>query len=133
MCLSRKSILPVERNRGCPYLTEHAAFEPAAVPVMPSSTLPSSTTDRDAPSARPALERLRAQVNRAADEIERLRAENRRLQERVETLEQRPDVSQDEAFITLDDPEALRRQIQDFIDTIDAYLDEPTPEPDDAE
>jgi chromosome segregation ATPase len=72
-------------------------------------------------------------VNRAADEIERLRAENRRLQERVETLEQRPDVSQDEAFITLDDPEALRRQIQDFIDTIDAYLDEPTPEPDDAE
>lgn len=99
---------------------------------MPSSTLSSAATERDAPSAPPALERLRAQVSRAADEIERLRAENRRLRKRIETLERRPDVDPDAAFITLDDPEALRQQIEGFIDTIDAYLGDDAPEPDDA-
>jgi hypothetical protein len=104
---------------------------------MPSSTLPSSAaTGRDVPASPPALERLRAHVNRAADEIKRLRDENRRLRQRVQTLERRPAVGEGQAFITLDHPEDLRRRIEGFIDTIDAYLDEPadesTDEPDDA-
>lgn len=100
---------------------------------MSSSTLPSSAApERDASPSPPALERLRAQVSRAADEIERLRDENRRLRQRVQALERRPAVDEDQAFITLDHPEDLRRQIEGFIDTIDAYLDEPTDEPTDA-
>ena len=98
-----------------------------------SSTLSSAATERDAPSAPPALERLRAQVNRAADEIERLHAENRRLRQRVKALEQRPAVGENQAFVTLDDPEALRRQIEGFIDTIDAYLGDDTSNTDDAQ
>lgn len=94
-----------------------------------------ATTDGDRATPSPALERLRHQVERAAREIERLQAENRRLRERVATLEQRPAIGADEAFITLDDPEALRRQIDGFIDTIDAYLAEraPTSPSDDSE
>jgi regulator of replication initiation timing len=79
------------------------------------------TTEEDA-SPRPALKRLQKQVHRAAQEINRLRTENRRLKQRVQKLEQRPAVDENEAFVTLDDPEALRTQIEGFIDTIDAYL-----------
>lgn len=83
--------------------------------------------DGEAPSSRPALERLREKVHRAADEIERLRAENRVLKQRVEELEARPAIGEDEAFLKLDDPDALRAQIEGFIDTIDAYLAEDAP------
>ena len=74
------------------------------------------------------MERLRTQVRNAADEIERLRAENERLKQRVDALEARPAVSHDEAFVTLeDDPKTAQRQLQTFIDAIDAYLDANTP------
>lgn len=76
---------------------------------------------------RPALERLRRQVHRAVEEIERLRAENRALQQRVQELEARPAIGEDQAFLTLDDPDALRAQIEGFIETIDAYLAERDP------
>ena len=80
------------------------------------------TTDENDASPRPALRRLQKQVHRAAQEIDRLRTENRRLKQRVQQLEQRPAVDENEAFVTLDDPDALRTRIEGFIDTIDAYL-----------
>lgn len=100
---------------------------------MPSSTLSSAASQREALSSPPALDRLHAQVNRAASEIERLRAENRRLRQRVKTLEQRPAVDENQAFVTLDDPDALREQIEGFIDTIDAYLGDTPSDADDAQ
>ncbi len=87
-----------------------------------SPITPSQHTADGEPPPRPALKRLQRQVRRAAEEIDRLQAENRRLRQRVQKLEQRPDVGEDDAFITLDDPEALRTQIEGFIDAIDAYL-----------
>ncbi len=88
---------------------------------LSTSRLPA---DGQASTPSPALERLRKQVRRAADELERLRAENRALQQRVAELEARPTVGEDEIVLRVDDPDALRRQIEGFIETIDAYLDE---------
>lgn len=96
-----------------------------------SHITPSQHTADGEPPSRPALKRLRSQVRRAAEEINRLQAENRRLRQRVQELEQRPDVGEDDAFITLDDPEALRTQIEGFIDAIDAYLGDRDGTPDD--
>jgi len=95
------------------------------------------TTQQDTadgePSSRPELERLRTQVRRAAEEIARLDAENRALRQRVHELEQRPQVSEGEAFVTLDDPQALRTQIEGFISTIDAYLGDQEPSSDESD
>lgn len=93
-----------------------------ATPLSPTNAVDPSEARE---SSSDALDRLRERVQQAAQEIERLRAEKRRLQARVHELEQRPALDDDEAFIRLnDDPEALRRQIEGFIETIDAYLDE---------
>lgn len=95
------------------------------------STHVSASDDAPAtPSA--ALERLRRKVHRAAEEIERLRAENRRLKKRVQELETRPAIGEDEAFLTLDDPDALREQIKGFIETIDMYLDDRDASPEES-
>ena len=88
------------------------------------STQQNPSADGAATASRPALKRLRQKVHRAAEEIERLRAENRALRQRVAELESRPAIGEDEAFVTLEDPDALRTQIEHFIDTIDAYLAE---------
>jgi septal ring factor EnvC (AmiA/AmiB activator) len=85
------------------------------------------------PSLRPELKRLRTQVRRATEEIARLDAENRALRQRVHALEQRPQVSEGEAFVTLDDPEALRTQIEGFISAIDAYLGDQSPSSDEPD
>lgn len=92
-----------------------------ATPISPTNSADSSeATD---PSS-DALARLRNRIRQAVQEIERLRTENRRLQARVRELEQRPALDDDEAFVRLkEDPEALRNQIEHFIETIDTYLD----------
>lgn len=79
----------------------------------------------DLPEAQQDLLRsLFERVDAAADTIERLRAENRRLRKRVATLEQRPEVADDQTMVLLDDdPNALRSQVDRFIGAIDAYLD----------
>lgn len=82
------------------------------------------SAENEASPPRPALERLHKKVHRAAEEIERLRAENRALQRRVQELKTRPAIGDEEAFLILEDPDALRAQIERFIDTIDAYLAE---------
>ncbi len=93
------------------------------LPESPSSASDSASDDVASPSSE-ALRRLRERVNEAVQTIEQLRAENRHLRERVHTLAQRPAIGDDEAFIRLDDdPDALRNQIEHFIDLIDAYLD----------
>lgn len=77
--------------------------------------------------SRPALARLREQVHHAADTIEQLRAENRTLRRRVAELEARPTVGDGEIVLRVDDPDAMRRQIEGFIETIDTYLEERDP------
>lgn len=88
-----------------------------------SSSRPAAT-DGEARTSHRSLDRLRREVHRAAEEIERLRTENRALQQRVEALEARPAIGENEAVLTVEDPNALRTQIEGFIDTIDAYLSE---------
>jgi len=89
----------------------------------------------DLPEAQQTLLRtLFEQVDAAADTIERLRAENRRLRERIATLEQRPEVADDQTMVLLDDdPNVLRSQVDRFIGAIDAYLDGESEEETDAE
>jgi len=78
------------------------------------------------------LRRLARTIEQAVDTIERLRTENERLRRRVEELEAGPDLPDDETLLSLDDdPEALRDQITQFIDAIDAVLDRPVPGPSD--
>ncbi|WP_143815453.1 cell division protein ZapB [Longibacter salinarum] len=73
---------------------------------------------------REAVAALHEQVQTAADAIRELRAENERLRQKVEDLSERPDVSDDDAFILLDDDRAdLRERIQSFIDAIDEHLE----------
>jgi len=88
------------------------------------------TLDEEALSRLPAgqqeaIKHLHTQVARAVTAINALKAENERLRERVEQLEQRPAVADDETFLTLPaDPEALRDTLDDFIRSIDAYLND---------
>lgn len=71
------------------------------------------------------LERLRERVQEAVDELTRLREENAALHEHIEALEARPAVDPELTLLTLDeDPAVLRRKIEGFIATIDAYLAE---------
>ena len=97
---------------------------------MPDEPLRSPTDPSEDPdvASDDVMDRLRARVRDTVGEIEQLRAENERLQQRVDTLEARPAVRPDETFVTLDDdPQAVQRQLQDFIDAIDAYLDANAP------
>lgn len=110
-------------------MTDEPLFSPAEGST-PSSEAPDVAADPVDVAADEVMTRLRTQVRKAANEIERLRAENERLQQRVDALEARPAVGPDEAFLTLDaDPKTAERQLQDFIDAIDAYLDANTPSP----
>ncbi len=69
------------------------------------------------------LSHLRDRVEAAAREIERLRAENAALAERVLEVQDRRERAPSFAFGEGgDDPEALRRKVQGFIDTIDRLL-----------
>jgi HPt (histidine-containing phosphotransfer) domain-containing protein len=72
---------------------------------------------------REVVRRLSQQVAAAVETIEELRAENERLRRRVEELEAGPEIPDDETLLTLDDdPDAVREQITEFIDTIDSFL-----------
>ena len=88
-----------------------------------------SLADREAP---PALENLRATVQRAATELERLREEthqlreeNEQLRQRIDRLEKDPSAGRDGTALLVDDePQDLRQQINQFIEAIDAHLNE---------
>lgn len=71
-----------------------------------------------------ALERLRDRIQAAANEIYRLREENAALADRISRLEARAGGDLDEGtLLRLDeDPEALRRKVNGFIEAIDQYL-----------
>ncbi|NBC17534.1 MAG: hypothetical protein GVY18_09505 [Bacteroidetes bacterium] len=75
------------------------------------------------------LERLRDRVQTVAEELARLREENAALRDRVEELETRPPTDPDLTTITFDeDPETLRRTVENFIGAIDDYLAETSPD-----
>ena len=94
----------------------------------PPNTEPPSTAPEEALLE---LRALRAGAHEAARRLRRLRqrtreleAENERLKERVDELERSPAASHDGSALRLDDdPEALRKQIDDFIETLNAELE----------
>lgn len=70
------------------------------------------------------LERLRDRIETAAHELKRLREENQSLSARIKELEQRPNASMQNTFLSLEqDPELLRRKINGFIELIERYLE----------
>jgi hypothetical protein len=91
-------------------------------PVPPDET--TGADDLDVPEPfREAVAALREEVEAAADTIRDLRAENARLRQRIDVLSERPDVSDEDAFILLEGERAqLRDRIQRFIDAIDDHL-----------
>lgn len=83
---------------------------PAALPASAAATPPGQ-----------ALERLRARVLDTVREIERLRLENDTLAARLAELD--ADAARGPSLLPADgDPEALRRQIEGFVDALDALL-----------
>mgnify|MGYP006293377127 FL=1 len=89
------------------------------------ATTPSTgADDLDVPEPfREAVDALREEVEAAAETIRNLRAENARLRQRIDVLLERPDVSDDDAFILLEGKRVqLRDRIQQFIDAIDDHL-----------
>jgi FtsZ-binding cell division protein ZapB len=86
---------------------------------------PDSEVAADVPDAhRDVVQRLYQQVRAAISTIDDLRAENERLRKRIEELEAEPDYPDDETILALDEnPEEVREQITQFINTIDTYLD----------
>ncbi len=104
--------------------------------LSPPSFSPSDAAPSETPKAS-ALERLRDRVERAAAEIERLRDENAALAERVRALVEHDALADGEAPALPDigSGDALREQIEGFIETIDRVLAErrgETPAEDDA-
>jgi chromosome segregation ATPase len=105
----------------------------------PASSVPASVASDDENEAAPgdtadvshlpaehrdAVRRLHRRVREATETIEQLRAKNRQLRERIEELEAQPSFPDSETVLALDEnPDALRKQINHFIDTIDTYLE----------
>jgi len=85
----------------------------------------SSVDDLDVPEPfREAVEHLRRQVDDAVATIDALRRTNDRLRQKIDELSERPTVSEGKSFVVLDGTtDTLRRQIQHFIDVIDAHLE----------
>jgi len=85
----------------------------------------SSVGDLDVPEPfREAVEHLRRQVDDAVATIDALRRTNDRLRQKIDELSERPTVPEGESFVVLDGTaDTLRRQIQHFIDVIDAHLE----------
>lgn len=79
------------------------------------------------------MEQLRKRVEEAVTEIKRLRAENANLAERVEELSSHEVVGETTPGLKVEgDPDALREQVEGFIEAIDRMLavpssDEETP------
>jgi cell division protein FtsB len=73
------------------------------------------------------MERLRNRVEAAVAEIERLRAENTELAERIEELSAHDVVGGTTPGLKLEgDPDALREQVEGFIEAIDRMLAVPS-------
>ena len=69
------------------------------------------------------MERLRNRVEAAVAEIERLRAENVALAARVDKLAAHEVVGETTPGLTVEgDPDALREQVEGFIEAIDQML-----------
>ena len=89
-----------------------------STPPPPASPAPGSADEGLA-----AMEQLRKRVEAAVAEIERLRAENAALAERVETLAAHDIVGETTPRLALEgDPDALREQVEGFIEAIDRML-----------
>lgn len=73
-----------------------------------------------------ALRSLREHIQAAADSLRSLRQENARLRARVRELEERLPEG-DVAFVVGETPDALREQIDRFIERLDAHLEGETP------
>ncbi len=90
--------------------------------AAPSSDKPASPVDE---ATTEALDRLRAGIEAAVNEVNELRRKNEALEERVHDLQQRPEVSSDATVLMLDDgPEEVRQRIEQLIKTIDSRLAE---------
>ena len=100
----------------------------ASAPAEQADTPSDATPAADVPDAhRDVVERLYQQVRAAISTIEELRTENERLRKRIEELEAEPEYPDDETILALDDnPEEVREQITQFINTIDTYLNTPS-------
>ena len=100
----------------------------ASAPVKQADTPSDAAPAADVPDAhRDVVQRLYQQVRAAISTIEELRTENERLRKRIEELEAEPEVPDDETILALDDnPEEVREQITQFINTIDTYLNPPS-------
>ncbi|PSQ97752.1 MAG: hypothetical protein BRD55_01000 [Bacteroidetes bacterium SW_9_63_38] len=87
---------------------------------VPELDLPETVPDVH----RDVVRRLHRKIQAAVSTIEALRTENERLRERVEELEAEPEFPDNETVFALDDdPEDVREQITQFINTIDTYLE----------
>ncbi|MEM8486626.1 MAG: hypothetical protein AAF564_13825 [Bacteroidota bacterium] len=109
---------------------EEAAVEAAAETPAESKPQPAASPGGTGLKGTRALRKLRDHVERAANELVRLREENDALQERIATLESTPaSHGGDEAGLLLldTDPEALKRKVEGFIQSIDNYLDNKDP------
>jgi regulator of replication initiation timing len=74
-----------------------------------------------------AMERLRNRVEAAVAEIERLRTENAKLAERVDKLASHEVVGETVPGLKVEgDPDALREQVEGFIEAIDRMLAVPS-------
>jgi len=89
-----------------------------STPPPPASPAPGSAAEGLA-----AMERLRNRVEAAVAEIERLRAENVALAARVDKLAAHEVVGETTPGLTVEgDPDALREQVEGFIEAIDQML-----------
>lgn len=76
-----------------------------------------------APKGDEALRRLRGKVAEALGEIERLREENLYLKQQLEALRSAPRPAEHDVLLSLeDDPDELRRTIDEFIEALDRHL-----------
>jgi len=100
----------------------------ASAPAEPADTPSDSMPAADVPDAhRDVVQRLYQQIRAAISTIEELRTENERLRKRIEELEAEPEYPDDETILALDEnPEEVREQITQFINTIDTYLNPPS-------
>ena len=68
------------------------------------------------------LHRLKDRIEQASHELNRLREENTKLHNRLNELEQ-ANVYHGTSVQLEDDPDAVKKRIEGFIDVIDQYLD----------
>lgn len=91
--------------------------------IMPPTTSDNEVRNQDSPAGLRALDSIRNRVRAAADEITRLRAENDELRRLLEQARARPAIDPtDLVFRLSEDPDELRRAIDDYIEMLDLYI-----------